>query len=243
MQTTKLNAETRNDTGKGPVRRLRNTGKIPAVSYGKGIGTEQLTVSPKEIVAILGTERGRNTVIELDIPGGRNRTVLLADFQYHPVTRELLHADFLEVQENQEVDVDVPLEIIGKPKGVVAGGVLRQVYRKLPLRSVPSKIPLKITHDVTELDIDDAVAAQQLALPEGVSVRLPPEQTVVAVVMEKKKNMDEGEAAAGAGAAGAGAAAPAAGAAGASTPPPAAGGKAAAAPAAGGKAGGGKPAK
>jgi large subunit ribosomal protein L25 len=242
MQTTKLTADSRTDTGKGAVRRLRNTGKIPAVSYGKGIGTEQITVSPKEVVAILGTERGRNTVIELEIPGGRKRTVLLADFQYHPVTRALLHADFLEVQENQQVDVDVPLEITGKPKGVVAGGVLRQVYRKLPLRSIPSLIPLKITHDVTELDVDDAVAAKQLALPEGVSVRLPPEQTVVAVVMEKKKNMEEGEAAPGAAAA-AGAAAPAAGAAGASTPPPAAGGKAAAAPAAGGKAAGGKPAK
>jgi large subunit ribosomal protein L25 len=234
MQTTKLNAETRTINGKGAMRRLRNNGKIPAVSYGKGIGTEQFAVSPKEILAILGTERGRNTVIELEIPGGRNRTVLLADFQYHPVTRSLLHADFLEVKEDQAVDVDVPFEVTGKPKGVVAGGILRQVYRKLPLRCVPSKIPVKISHDVTELDIDDAVASKQLALPEGVTVRLPPEQTVVSVTTEKKKP-DEAEAAApGA----AGAAAPAAGGTGGAAAAPA-GGKAGAAPAAGGKAGGG----
>jgi large subunit ribosomal protein L25 len=238
MQTTKLIAETRNENGKCAVRRLRNRGQIPAVTYGKGIATEQLSVSPKEIVSILASERGRNTVIELDIPGGRKRTVLLADFQYHPVTRSLLHADFLEVQENQAVDVDVPFEVTGKPKGVVAGGVLRQVFRKLPLRAIPSQIPLKITHDVTELDIDDAVAAKQLALPEGVSVRLPPEQTVVSVTTERKK-ADDAEAAPGAaGAAAAGAAA--AGTAGAAAP--AAGGKAAA-PAAGGKAGGAKPSK
>jgi large subunit ribosomal protein L25 len=240
MQTTKLNAETRTINGKGAMRRLRNNGKIPAVSYGKGIGTEQFAVSPKEILAILGTERGRNTVIQLEIPGGRNRTVLLADFQYHPVTRSLLHADFLEVQEDQAVDVDVPFEVTGKPKGVVAGGILRQVYRKLPLRCVPSKIPVKISHDVTELDIDDAVAAKLLALPEGVTVRLPPEQTVVSVTTEKKKP-DEAEAAApgAAGAAAAGAAAPAAGGAGGAAAAPA-GGKAGAAPAAGGKAGGDK---
>jgi len=239
MQTTKLNAETRNLTGKGAMRRLRNSGKIPAVSYGKGIGTEQIAVSPKEIVAILATERGRNTVIELDIPGGRNRTVLLADFQYHPVTRSLLHADFLEVQENQQVDVDVPFEVTGKPKGVVAGGILRQVYRKLPLRCIPSKIPVKITRDVTELDIDDAVAAKELALPEGVTVRLPPEQTVVSVTTEKKK-MDEAEAAAPGAPGAAAGAAPAAGGTGGAAAAPAAGGKAGAAPAAaGGKAGGG----
>jgi large subunit ribosomal protein L25 len=241
MQTTKLNAETRTINGKGAMRRLRNNGKIPAVSYGKGIATEQIAVSPKEIVAILATERGRNTLIELEIPGGRNRQVLLADFQYHPVTRSLLHADFLEVQENQQVDVDVPFEVTGKPKGVVAGGILRQVYRKLPLSCIPSKIPVKITHDVTELDIDDAVAAKLLALPEGVTVRLPPEQTVVSVTTEKKK-MDDAEAPApgAAGAAAAGAAAPAAGGTGGAAAAPAAGGKAGAAPAAGGKAGGDK---
>jgi large subunit ribosomal protein L25 len=239
MQTTKLNAETRTINGKGAMRRLRNGGKIPAVSYGKGIPTEQFAVSPKEIVAILASERGRNTVIELDIPGGRNRQVLLAEFQYHPVTRSLLHADFLEVQEDQQVDVDVPFEVTGKPKGVVAGGILRQVYRKLPLRCVPSKIPVKITHDVTELDIDDSVAAKLLTLPEGVTVRLPPEQTVVSVTTEKKRDEAEAPAPGAPGAAAAGAAAPAAGGTGGAAAAPAAGGKAGAAPAAAGKAGGG----
>jgi large subunit ribosomal protein L25 len=115
----------------------------------------------------------------------------LADYQYHPVTRELLHADFFKISMDQPVDVDVPFELTGKAAGVIVGGILRQVYRKLPLRCLPTKIPAKITHDVTALELDDHVHASDLALPEGVSVRLPPEQTVAGVVTEKKRGLEE----------------------------------------------------
>ena len=241
MQTIKLSAQSRTEAGKGAVRRLRATGKIPAVAYGPKLAATHLTVSPKEIVAILGTEYGRNSVINLEIEGGKKTMVLLADFQYHPVTRSLLHADFFEIQENEPIDLEVPFETTGKPKGVVAGGVLRQVYRKLPVRCLPSAVPAKLTHDVTELELDQSVSTQELQLPEGVSIRLPPEQTILSVAMEKKQS-DEAEvaAAAAAGAPAAGAAGAAAGAAGA---PAAAGAKAGAAPAAAGKAGGAKTSK
>jgi large subunit ribosomal protein L25 len=234
MQTIKLSAQSRTESGKGSIRRLRATGQIPAVAYGPKTATTHLSLSPKEITTVLGTEYGRNSVIELDIAGARKMTVLLVDFQYHPVTRSLLHADFKEIQADEPIDLEVPFETTGKPKGVTAGGVLRQVYRKLPVRCLPSAVPVKITHDVTELELDQSVAAKDLALPAGVSVRLPPEQTVAAVVIEKKMG-EEPEAAPGAAAAGAPAAAGAAPAAGAAAPA-AAGGKAAAAPAAGGKA-------
>ena len=246
MQTLKLSAETRNETGKGAVRRLRATGKIPAVAYGPKLDATQLSISPKDVTRVLGTEHGRNSVIELSVGADRKLTVLLTDFQYHPVTREILHADFREIKEDEPIDVDVPFEALGKPKGVVAGGVLRVVYRKLPIRCLPAVVPTKITHDVTELELDHAVHAKELKLPEGVSVRLPPEQTVAAVAMEKKHE-EEAEAAPGAAAAAgaapaAGGAAPAAGAAPAGgAAAPAAGGKGAAAPAP--AKGGAKPSK
>jgi large subunit ribosomal protein L25 len=234
MQSMKLSAEPRTDSGKGAVRRLRATGRIPAVAYGPKLEAIALTISPKDVTAVLSTERGRNSVIELSVGNEKKLTVLLADFQYHPVTRSLLHADFREIKEDEPIDVDVPFETTGKAKGVIAGGVLRMVYRKLPLRCLPALVPAKITHDVSELELDHSIPAKDLKLPEGVSVRLPPEQTVVAVAMEKKQP-DEAEAAAPGAAAAAGAApaagaAAAAGAAGAAAP--AAG---AAAPAAGGK--------
>lgn len=247
QQTIKLSAESRSATGKCAVRRLRNSGLIPAVAYGKGLATKQISVAPKDIVGVLATERGRNSVIELDLQGQKS-TVLLVEYQYHPVTRALLHADFREIKENELLDVEVPFETTGKPKGVVEGGVLRLVFRKLPVRCLPANVPVKLTHDVTELEIDDSVSVQQLALPEGVTIRLPPELTVVAVVTEKKQVEEEpapGAAGAAAAAAGAAAAPGAAGAAGAAAAPAAgaAGGKAGAAPAAGGKPGGGKPSK
>ncbi len=237
MQTIKLSAQSRPDSGKGAIRRLRASGRIPAIAYGPKLAATPLAVSPKDIVAILGTEYGRNTVIELDIEGQKKTTVLLADFQYHPVTRSLLHADFFEIQEDEPIDLEIPFETTGKAKGVVAGGVLRHVYRKLPVRCLPAAVPAKIVHDVTELELDQAVATRDLNLPPGVAVRLPPEQTVLAVVMEKKQP-DEAEVAAAAAAG-----APGAAAAGGAAAAPAAGGAAAPAAAPGAKPGAAAPAK
>jgi len=226
MQTIKLAAQSRTQVGKGAVRRLRAGGSIPAVAYGPKLSTTAIAVSPKDVANVLGAEYGRNSVIELDIDGSRKLTVLLADFQYHPVTRELLHADFFEIKADEPIDLDIPFETTGKAKGVVEGGVLRQVYRKLPVRCLPAAVPVKISHDVTEVELDGSVYARDLKLPEGVAVRLPPEQTVVHVALVKKQ-VEEAEAAPGAPGA-PGAAAPAAGAA-AGGAAPAAGGAAPAA--------------
>ncbi|HEX3596022.1 MAG TPA: 50S ribosomal protein L25, partial [Polyangiaceae bacterium] len=141
----KLSAEPRKEQGKGAVRRLRATGKIPAVAYGPKLDATSLAISPKDVTTVLGTERGRNTVIELAVGGDKKLTVLLTDFQYHPVTREILHADFREIKEDEPIDVDVPFEAVGKAKGVVNGGVLRVVYRKLPIRCLPAHVPAKIS--------------------------------------------------------------------------------------------------
>jgi large subunit ribosomal protein L25 len=244
MQSIKLAAEARKETGKGEVRRLRAGGRIPAVAYGPNLKSTSLAVSPKDILGVLGTEYGRNAVIELDIKGEKKVTVLLTDFQYHPVTRSILHADFLEIREDQPVDFDVPFEALGKAKGVVAGGVLRQVFRKLPVRCLPANLPVKLSHDVTELELDHSVAAKDVKVPEGVQIRLPAEQTVLAVVTEKKKYEEEEAAAAAAGAPGAAPGAPGApAAAGAAPAAPGAAGAAGAAPAGGAPAGkGGAPA-
>lgn len=215
MEPIKLVATVRTESGKGKIRRLRASGLVPAVAYGKNLPSTALSVSPKGLQDVFKSEYGRNSVIEIDIEGGNKVKALLCDFQRHPVTRDFLHVDFFQIHDDQLVDVDVPFEPTGRPKGVVLGGVLRQVYRKLPLRCLPKDIPVKITHDVTELELEGAVSVKELSLPAGVVVRLPPEQTVVAVVGEKKHEEEEAAAAApgGApGASGAAAAAPAEGA-------------------------------
>jgi large subunit ribosomal protein L25 len=228
MDTIKLDATTRSHSGKSRARALRREGQIPAVAYGKELASVPLAVSPKGLTDILKSERGQNTVVELGIDGAKKITVLLREYTIHPVTRELLHADFVEIKLDQPVDVVVPFICKGKAAGVVLGGILRQVYRFLPIRCLPEKIPTLIEHDVTALNLGDHVKTSDLALPPGVNVRLPDDQTVAGVVAPEKEKPEDVEPT-GAAAAAAGAAAP--GAPGAPAPA-AAGGAAAGAPAA-----------
>jgi large subunit ribosomal protein L25 len=212
MESVKITASARPESGKGAARRLRSAGQIPAVAYGRNLKSTPIAVSPKAVVDMLHGVRGRNTVLDIDIEGKR-LMALLCDYQYHPVTRQLLHADFLEIREDEPVDVDVPFEATGKSQGIVLGGTLRVVYRTLPLRCLPKDIPVKIEYDITDVGLEESVGAGALTLPPGVSVRLPPEQTVLAIITEKRRGEAE-EQAEGAGAAegkAAGGKAPAAG--------------------------------
>lgn len=191
MQKIQMKASRRTETGKGAATRLRRAGQIPATTYGRQKPAESLSVSPAALGQVLASERGRNTVIELDVDGKETLTVLVNDYQYHPVTRAYLHADFFQIQADQDVDIDVPFELTGKAQGVVLGGTLRQVYRRLPVRCLPDHIPAKISHDVTQLGLDGHVATQDLALPEGVRIRLPAERTLAAIVHEKQAPEEE----------------------------------------------------
>jgi len=212
-----LHAQSRAAAGKGEARRLRASGWVPAVAYGRGLASTLLSVSPKDVLAILKSERGRNSVIEMDVEAGDKLLVMIRDYSYHPVHRALEHVDFLQVKLDQPVDVEVPLVHLGKPVGVTTGGIIRQVYRTIPVRCVPDKIPLKLEIDITHLKLNEHVSTQDLKLPPGVSVRLPPEQTIVAVVAPEKEREEtpvEGAAAVPGAAAAPGAAGAAAGAAG-----------------------------
>ena len=186
-----LEAQPRTPGGKAEAGRLRRTGKIPAVAYGKELASTPLSITPKDVVTILKSERGKNTVIQMKV-SGKDLNVMIKDFTVHPVDRALRHVDFVEVKLDKPVDVEIPLIATGKPLGVTAGGILRQVYRMLPVRCLPGVIPLKVEVDVTHLELGYAVATRDVKLPDGVSARLPAEQTLVAVVApEKEKAEDE----------------------------------------------------
>jgi len=178
------------------------------VSYGGGGPATMMTVAPKEVLSILRSDHGQNSVIDMHLDGGADKLVMIRDYSYHPVTRALEHVDFIQVDLNSPVDVEVPLLSHGKAAGVTAGGVLRQVYRSLPIRCLPRQIPLKLDVEVTHLNLSEHISTKDLVLPEGVSVRLPPEQTLIAVVAPEKEREAAEETAAAAPAA----AAPAAGA-------------------------------
>ncbi len=208
IELQKIAAKRRTDAGKGAARRLRREALIPAVAYGQELPAVSLAIAPTDLIGVLEGPLGRNTVLELDVEGSSPLTVMVRDYQYHPVRRTLLHADFIQIHLDRPVSVAVPFEATGKAEGVVKGGTLRQVFRELPIRCMPDRIPAKLSHDVTALQLEGHVFVSDLTLPEGVEVLLAPNQTLLAVVAEKAPE-EETPAAAGT----AGAAAPAAGAA------------------------------
>ncbi|AUX46710.1 50S ribosomal protein L25 [Sorangium cellulosum] len=218
MEIIKLNATRREDSGKSASSRLRRAGQIPAIAYGRELAPLSVAISPKALLQVLGSDHGKNSVVELAVESGETLTVMVRDYDYHPISRELIHADFVQVKLDQPVDVQIPFRCTGKPKGVVTGGVLQQIFRTIPVRCLPEKIPSFIEIDVTELDVGESYKASGLKLPEGVKVLLADDQTIAVVnAPEKAGAEEEAKPAAGAPAAAAapagGAAAPAKGAA------------------------------
>ncbi|HTM43755.1 MAG TPA: 50S ribosomal protein L25 [Polyangiaceae bacterium] len=229
MEPIQVQATRRPQLGKAEMRRMRSGTQIPAIAYGKGLAAMPLTLAPADVVKVLKSEYGQNAVIELTVDGKEKITSLLRECQLHPISRRVLHADFVKIDADQLLDIEVPLELTGKSKGVTEGGVLELVYRRVPVRCLPADIPLKLTYDMTEIDIGDSVPAKDLALPKGVTLRIPEERTVAGVI--GKEAEEEEVPAAGAAAAPGAPGAPAA--AGAAAAPGAAGAAGAAAPAAG----------
>lgn len=192
-----VEAKPRKAAGKSEARRLRREGQIPAVAYGKTLESTPLAVSPKDILGVLRSERGKNSIIAMKgVPGQADLTVMIRDYTHHPVSRDLVHVDFIAIRPDQEVDVDVPLIPIGKAPGLAEGGVLRQVYRFLPVRCIASNVPGKLEVDIGHLHMGEAVHTKDIKLPAGVVPRIPMEQTVIAVATPEAEKVEETEAAA-----------------------------------------------
>ncbi len=245
MEVGKLTVEVRSSVGhKGASRALRTQGKVPGVCYGASVDGRiaplPIIVDVKALKGALDPVRKQNTVINLTINNdGKTHSLhaLVKEYQLHPLRREITHVDLLAIDPNKEVLAEVPLEFVGKPKGAIDGGQIRIVLRRLEVRAKPSDIPVKLTVDVSPLEIGDVIHVHAIALPAGVaSVTLRDLAVVTCAAPEEEKVATTAEGAVVAeGTAAAPAAAAAAPAAGAKAAAPAAGGKAAA-PAAGGKA-------
>jgi large subunit ribosomal protein L25 len=209
VENQTLKAEVREGRGKGPARQLRMKGLIPAVFYGPGKSPTNLAVSPETLSKILSGAFGRNQVIELEL-GGSKELAVVRDLEIHPLSRNILHADFYSVAADRKVEARVPFATRGRAVGVQKGGRLRVIYRDLPVLAAPNAVPDKIEVEVTGLDLHQAIKVKDIELPGGVSIALPAERPLVSVESKEKEKVEEGAEAAAAAAAPAGKAAPAA---------------------------------
>ena len=163
MAQLTVQAEERQETGKGANRRLRMQGKLPAVIYGRGLETLSVSVNLQDVDLILHSEAGHNTIFQLQV-SGKLTDVLIKDYQLDPVKGSLLHADFQAVALDQKMTFAVPVQIVGTAEGVIAGGVLEQVLREIEVECLPTEVPDHIPLDVTALEIGDSVRVEVVAV-------------------------------------------------------------------------------
>jgi large subunit ribosomal protein L25 len=162
----------RPEKGKSAAKVLRKGGFIPAVVYGLNEPPAAIAIQAKIVARILASETGMNSVVYMQREGTDiKRHVILKDVQRDPVTRRLVHVDFLRVDPNHKVKVHVPIKLLGVPHGVKAmGGLLDFVHRSVVVECLPSLIPTHIDVDVSALDIGDTVRLDQLNLPSTLRI-------------------------------------------------------------------------
>jgi large subunit ribosomal protein L25 len=162
---TILEAVPRDSFGRNEAGRLRREGRIPAVLYGGSEGGAQpLAVNPKELMRILKSDSGVNTLISLKLEGLGDTRVLVREYQIDPVSHRLLHADFYRIAMDKLLRVTVPIHLTGEAKGIKAqGAIVDFVNREIDVECLPGDIPEHITVDVTELMLHDGIRVRDVA--------------------------------------------------------------------------------
>jgi large subunit ribosomal protein L25 len=191
-----IQAEARHARGKNEARRLRRSGKIPAVVYGAYQEPVAVTLDPRDLSRIIHSPSGYNSIFDVAFDG-QNAPVMIADHQNHPITGVLMHADLKRIDLNKRITVTVPVYPQGEAKGVKQqGGLFEMVSRSVQVECLPNDIPEQFTIDVTELLIGQNVRASDIAMPGSMQLVSPPEAVIVHVVPMRGGAVEETEAAA-----------------------------------------------
>ena len=178
MEEILLSANTSREIGSSSSRRVRKDGVIPGVLYGLNEESISLSVDWRDLRKALTTDSGLNAIIQLEIDGKKQMTIV-KDIQRHPVRRDVLHVDFLRIDPNKNVTVDIPLIMIGEAREVsAADGMVDQNMFTLTVSAPPDRIPTEIEVDISSLTVGTSVREGDLNLPEGVTTEGDPEETI-----------------------------------------------------------------
>ena len=162
---------------------MRVTGRIPAVIYGAFQEARAISLNPKDILKIIHSKAGHNSIFDVDVPGLEKTPVIVADEQYHPVKGTLMHIDLKRIDLTRKLRVAVPVHVTGEAKGVKQqGGVLDVVTRTIEIECIPDDIPNQFDVDVTELMIGNNIRVSDLPVKSGVRVLTAPEAVIAHVV-------------------------------------------------------------
>jgi large subunit ribosomal protein L25 len=185
--TNTVEAKLREASDKNAARRLRTTGMIPAVLYGAKKDPRTIAVDPKQILKILRSASGHNTIFDISVEGEQSKAMLV-DWQYEPLKGALLHVDLKRIAMDQKMRLSVPVRIQGEAKGAKEeGGLLDLVLREIQIECLPADIPSHISVDVADLGVGDAIRVADLPQTASVKYLNDPDALVVHITFVKEE--------------------------------------------------------
>ena len=188
MKSVPLKAYPRTQTRRGGSKKLRDTGRVPAIIYGRQTKSQNLEISWKEITDLIHHSVSENLLVDLSVENDprSKRLALVQEVQHHPLNGKVLHVDLHEVAENEKVTVMVPVETVGEAVGVkTSGGVLEHILFKLKVRSLPKDLPEQIIVDVTNLELGKAIHIGEIKTPAGTEILGDKNIPVVSVALPR----------------------------------------------------------
>jgi large subunit ribosomal protein L25 len=178
---TKLQAETRQDTGKGFARRLRADGRVPGVLYGHEMAPIPLSVDSREMFHLLHGGAGANALMDL-VVDGHEHLAMAREIQRDHIHNKLIHIDFLAVSRNEKITVNVPVIETGEAVGVKEGGVVEHHLREVAVECFPQDVPELIEIDISNVALGDMIHVSDLTPPQGVTILSNLEDAVLSVI-------------------------------------------------------------
>lgn len=155
----KLDIETRESVGKKSTKAIRRDGKIPSTLYFKGDEPESIAIDKIELYKALKSDQ---RVYEVEL-GGESQYVMVKAVQYHPVTDEIIHLDFMRVRRSEKMTISVPLVLVGKPIGVVEGGILSQALNQIEISCFPTNVPDQIEVNVDKMELNSSISVADVS--------------------------------------------------------------------------------
>ena len=168
-----INAEIREDVGKGASRRLRHQGKIPAVIYGGQKDPATLTLEHDPVLHAAETESFYSSILEIKVADGRTQNVVVRDVQHHPYKLQIMHLDFMRVSAEEILKMSVPIHYTNEeesPAGKASGVIIQHLVTEVEIAALPANLPEYLDVDLSDLDDGDVVMMTDIKLPEGVEI-------------------------------------------------------------------------
>jgi len=191
-----VEAQIRENSGKGAARSTRRSGFVPAVVYGHKIDPMLIKLQEHSFRQLLHSS-GENVIINMDVGKGEPETVILKELQIDPVTRDIMHADFIRVSLEEKISTHVPMSLVGIAPGIEEGGIQEFLLRELMIECQVGKIPEHIEIDVSSLGIGDQVRVGDVELDEDMVIEDDPATIIVTIatpsVIEVEEEEEEGE--------------------------------------------------